>query len=181
MLCSRLQYLISNFVAPSVAIAHSAVAMRPWSPIRRAICARRRSGNCTLRSNVSNIAVSSANRGLPSIACKCVASASRPFAASVVVEPDSCSVLLMVRPYHVPPGGMTGWIVPRRRQAVTLGTAGGRATGICMAVSGNPVQSGASYQADAASRGRGRSRMAAPMLSATRADDALIESRARCA
>ena len=43
------------------------------------------------------------------------------------------------------------------------------------------VPGGAFNQADAVSRDLGRSRMSLPMLSAILAEDALIESRARCA
>ena len=64
-----------------VAVPHSAAATRPRSLIRRRIWARRRSGDHPSRSNISNMAISSAVRGLPSIACKCAASASRSFAA----------------------------------------------------------------------------------------------------
>ena len=91
-----------------VAVAHSAAATRPRSPIRRAIWARRRSGDHPSRSNISNMAISSAVRGLPSIACKCAASASRPFAATVAAELESCCILDMVGPYHIAPVNATG-------------------------------------------------------------------------
>ena len=88
-----------------IAVAHSAAATRPR---RRTIWARRRSGDHPSRSNIRNMTISSAVRGLPSIACKCAASASRPFAENVAAELESCCILDMVGPYHIAPVKATG-------------------------------------------------------------------------
>ena len=91
-----------------VAVAHSAAATRPRSRIRRTIWARRRSGDHPSRSNIWNRAISSAVRGMPSIACKCAASTSRPFGAALVPELESRCILNMVRPFNVAAVKATG-------------------------------------------------------------------------
>ena len=80
-------------------VAHSAATMRRRFSICCSMWARRSSGGHSSRSNISNMASSSGESGLPSIACKWAASASRPSAAARG-EPGPLRVTVMVRPYR---------------------------------------------------------------------------------